>query len=224
MGGMNPDMWRAVDQKVISKLRTTDPALDAALARSAASELPQIQVAANQGKLLMILAMSLRATRILEVGTLGGFSTIYLSCGVGMGGEVISLELSPTHAAVARQNLADAGLASVAEVIEGPAIESMKAMVDRNEPQFDMVFIDADKGQMPEYFELAVRLTRSGGLIIADNVIRGGAVLDEHSADPAVAGTLRLFRQAGEDPRVHATAVQMVGEKGYDGMLIAVVR
>jgi predicted O-methyltransferase YrrM len=180
-------------------------------------------VSASQGKLLSVLARSITAHRILEIGTLGGYSTIWLARALAPGGHLISLELEPRHAEVAQQNLASAGLTDRAEIRVGPALESLEALGAAGEPPFDLVFIDADKQSNAEYFAWAVRLTHPGSLIIVDNVVRRGRVADPTGADSAALGVRRLLDAMAAEPRVDATTVQTVGSKGYDGFAIGIV-
>jgi predicted O-methyltransferase YrrM len=219
---MSEETWHAVDDFIGRQLVGPDPGLDHALTASAAAGLPRIQVSAAQGKQLMLLARLRGARSILEVGTLGGYSTIWLARGLAADGRLVTLEVSPKHAEVARANLAHAGLAGVVDVRVGPALETLPVLAAER-ATFDMVFIDADKPNGPNYFAWAVRLATPGALIVVDNVIRGGAVIDASSTDPNVQGTRRLYEQVAAEPRVTATAVQTVGDKGYDGFLMAIV-
>ncbi|MFH9349790.1 O-methyltransferase [Kitasatospora sp. NPDC017646] len=216
--------WNAVDAYLSEQLVGHDPALEAATAAADAAGLPKIAVAPNQGKLLHLLALTQGARRILEVGTLGGYSTIWLARALPADGTLISLELDPGHAEVARGNLARAGLAEVAEVRVGRAADSLAALVDHGEEPFDLVFIDADKPSNPEYFCRALQLTGPGSLIIVDNVVRGGAIADAASTDPAVVGTRALHELIAAEPRVTGTSVQTVGSKGYDGFTLVRVQ
>ncbi|MFE4518413.1 O-methyltransferase [Kitasatospora sp. NPDC056783] len=216
--------WDAVDAYFSEKLVGDDPVLAAATAAATAAGLPEIAVAPNQGKLLHLLALTQGAKRILEVGTLGGYSTIWLARALPADGRLISLELDGRHAEVARANLAAAGLAEVAEVRLGRAADSLGELVEQGAEPFDLVFVDADKPSNPEYFRRALQLTRPGSLIIIDNVVRGGAVADPDSTDPAVLGTRALHELIAAEPRVSATAVQTVGSKGYDGFTLVRVR
>ena len=222
---MSQDQWHSVDRYLESFLTPDDPALTAALAASDAAGLPQIAVSPLQGKLLHLLAQAQGARRILEVGTLGGYSTICLARALPAGGRLISLELDPTHAKVARQNLAHAGLADLTTVLEGPALASLDQLIQAREqakePAFDLVFIDADKPNNPNYFERALSLTHPGSTIIVDNVVRSGQIADASVTDPRVQGTRDLFARVQREPRVSATVIQTVGSKGYDGFLLA---
>jgi predicted O-methyltransferase YrrM len=221
---MTQSLWSAVDDYMVSALTPSDPALDAALADSKAGGLPPINVAPNQGKLLQILAQIVGAKRILEVGTLGGYSTIWLARALPADGKLISLEFSPKHAEVARANLVRAGLADRVEVRVGPALDSLPGVEADAKAPFDLVFIDADKRNNPHYFTWALKLTRPGGLIVVDNVVRGGSVLKEDSDDPDVQGVRQVIALMGAEPRVNATAIQTVGSKGHDGLAIAWVK
>ncbi|MGQ0841791.1 O-methyltransferase [Actinokineospora sp.] len=215
------DRWHAVDDYLCDTLLPEDPVLAAALAASAAAGLPEIAVAPNQGRLLNLLARVHGARRVLEIGTLGGYSAIWLARALPEGGSLVSLEYEPRHAEVARSNLARAGFDGVAQVRVGAALELLPALAD--EDPFDFVFIDADKPNNPHYFAWALRLTRSGAVIVVDNVVRGGAVADAGSDDPAVLGTRSVLAMMAADPRVEATAVQTVGSKGHDGFAVALV-
>jgi predicted O-methyltransferase YrrM len=218
---MTQSLWTALDDYFVSALAPSDAVLDQALADSKAGGLPPINVAPNQGKLLQLLAATIGARRILEVGTLGGYSTIWLARALPADGKLISLEFSPHHAEVARANLARAGFADLVEVRVGPALDSLPGVqADTKEP-FDLVFIDADKRNNPHYFTWALKLTRPGGLIIVDNVVRGGAVLQAESQDPDVLGVRQVIALMAAEPRVSATAIQTVGSKGHDGLAIA---
>ncbi len=217
------DQWRAVDHYLCDHLIENDPVLLGALARSDAAGLPAINVAPNQGKLLHLYARMIAAGRILEIGTLGGYSAIWLARALRAGGRLVTLELDPKHADVARANLDAAGLHDRAEVRVGPALASLDAMIAAGEAPFDFIFIDADKRLIPEYYERALTLARSGTLIVVDNVVRGGAVIDADTADPSVEGVRRFMAIVRTDRRVTATAVQTVGIKGYDGFALLIV-
>ncbi|MFE6051563.1 O-methyltransferase [Kitasatospora sp. NPDC056446] len=216
--------WDAVDAYFSETLVGPDPVLESAEAAADAAGLPKIAVAPNQGKLLHLLALTQGAKRILEVGTLGGYSAIWLARALPADGTLLTLEIDPRHAEVARRNLAAAGLEKVAEVRLGRAADSLAALVEQGVEPFDLVFIDADKPSNPEYFRRALQLTRPGSLIIVDNVVRGGAVADADSTDPAVLGTRALHELIAAEPRVTATSVQTVGSKGYDGFTLARVQ
>jgi len=216
--------WTAVDDFISDALIPGDAVLEAALADSATAGLPAINVTAPQGRLLQILAQTLGAKAILEVGTLGGYSTIWLARALPAGGHLITLEIDPAAAKVARANFARAGLDGVIELRLGRAIDSLRALIAERRAPFDLVFIDADKASNADYFRAALDLTRAGSLIVVDNVVRGGAVVDTGSRDPNVEGTRRLYDAMGAEPRVSATAIQTVGSKGYDGFAVARVR
>ncbi|MFG3052471.1 O-methyltransferase [Kitasatospora sp. NPDC048239] len=221
---MSQQTWDAVDAYFSEALVGHDPALEAARAAADEAGLPPIAVAPNQGKLLHLLALTQGARRILEVGTLGGYSAIWLARALPADGELITLEIDPTHAGVARGNLARAGLDKIAEVRLGRAADSLAALVESGAEPFDLVFIDADKPSNPEYFTWALKLTRPGSLIIVDNVVRGGAVADADSTDPATVGTRRLHELIAAEPRVSGTSIQTVGTKGYDGFTLVRVQ
>ena len=214
-------VWDDVDDYFTTLLSPSDDTLVAALRDSDAAGLPPINVAPNQGKLLQLLAQIQGARRILEIGTLGGYSTIWLGRALPADGRLITFEYDTTHAEVARGNLARAGLDKIAEVRVGPALESLPKLADENPEPFDLVFIDADKVNNPHYVEWAVKLTRPGSLIIVDNVVRGGAVTDAGSTDPSVRGTRAALELIAAHPKLSGTAVQTVGTKGYDGFALA---
>jgi len=216
-------LWTAVDRYINELLVPHDPALDSALKASAAAGLPEIQVAPNQGKLLNMLARMLGARAILEIGTLGGYSTIWLGRALPRDGRLITLEADPKHAEVARGNIARAGLAGIVEVRLGPALETLPKIAAERRGPFDLIFIDADKASIPEYFTWSLELSRPGSLIIVDNVVRGGAVIEPTSEDVSVQGVRKFFSMLAAEPRVTATAIQTVGIKGYDGLAIALV-
>ncbi|MFJ2826475.1 O-methyltransferase [Streptomyces sp. NPDC087263] len=213
--------WNDVDDYFTTLLAPADEALTAALRDSDAAGLPPIHVAPNQGKLLHLLAQIQGARRILEIGTLGGYSTIWLGRALPADGRLITFEYDPTHAEVARGNLARAGLDKIAEVRVGPALESLPKLAEENPEPFDLVFIDADKVNNPHYLEWAVKLTRPGSLIIVDNVVRGGTVTDAGSTDPSVRGTRAALELIATHPKLSGTAIQTVGSKGYDGFALA---
>ena len=218
------DAWRDVDLYLAGKLLGDDPVLDAALRANAEGGLPAIDVSPVQGKLLHLLARTAGARRILEIGTLGGYSTIWLARAVPEDGEVVTLEIDPHHAAVARANLDRAGVGERVEIRVGPALETLAALQAAGEAPFDLVFIDADKQNNANYVKAALDLARRGALIIVDNVVREGRVLETESADPMVQGTRRLFDMLAAEPRLDATAIQTVGVKKWDGLVVALVR
>ena len=217
-------VWSSVDRYFGAALGDGDAALADGLRASAAAGLPPIQVSPLQGKLLHLLARAIGARRILEIGTLGGYSTSWLARALPADGRLISLELEPKHAELARANLERAGVADRAEVRVGPATEGLAQLVRERAEPFDLVFIDADKPGYPEYLDGALRLARVGTLIVADNVVRRGDVADPGSTDPSVVGVRRMTERISREPRLAATVVQTVGAKGYDGMTLALVQ
>jgi predicted O-methyltransferase YrrM len=218
---MSQELWTDVDRYLADLLVPPDPALDAAQADSAAAGLPSISVTPNQGKLLMLMTQVLGARSILEIGTLGGYSTIWLARGLPSGGRLITLEVDSKHAAVARKNITRAGLAEVVELRLGSALDTLPRLAAEGKGPFDLIFIDADKQNIPDYFAWSLKLSRVGSLIIVDNVVRKGAVLDPASKDASVQGVRRFYEILAAEPRVSATAIQTVGSKGYDGMAFA---
>jgi len=216
---MSEKLWTAVDRYIDDALVAPDAALDAALQASSKAGLPAIAVSPSQGKLLHLMARAQGARRILEIGTLGGYSAIWLARGLAPGGRLITLEALEKHAAVARANLERARLADRVEIRVGKALDTLPQLAG----PFDLTFIDADKQNNAEYFRWALKLSRPGSLIIVDNVVRDGAVIDAASRDAAVQGVRRLYELIAAEPRVAATAVQTVGVKGYDGFAIALV-
>jgi predicted O-methyltransferase YrrM len=217
----NDTLWSAVDRYIQSALLPPDAALDEALRANAAAGLPAIDVSPTQGKLLHLLAQLHGARDILEIGTLGGYSTIWLARALPPGGRLVTLEALAKHADVARANVARAGLAGLVDVRVGAALETLPILEKEGRRPFDLVFIDADKENNAAYVDWALRLTRPGSVIVVDNVVRNGAVLDEGSTDPRVQGTRRLYEALTREPRLDATAVQTVGTKGYDGFVLA---
>jgi predicted O-methyltransferase YrrM len=217
------ELWKAVDQYITDQLIPADPVLDEAQAANAAAGLPAIDVAPNQGKLLHLLARVAGARRILEIGTLGGYSTTWLARALPEGGHLITLEADAKHAEVARRNIARAGLDQIVNLRLGAALDTLPQLVEEGEGPFDLVFIDADKQNIPSYLTWALKLSRKGTLILIDNVIRDGEVIDASSDDPRVQGARRLFDMLKSEPRLQATALQTVGSKGYDGFVMAVV-
>jgi predicted O-methyltransferase YrrM len=223
---MTDDMgerWGAVDGYIRNHLLGPDPQLDAALAANSAGGLPAIDVSPPQGKMLHLLARIAGAKRVLEVGTLGGYSTIWLARALPDDGRLISLEVSPHHADVARTNIANAGLADKVEIRVGPALETLAGMQAAKEGPFDLVFLDADKENNANYVQAALTLTRPGSVIIVDNVVREGGILDANNSDPMIVGTRRLYEMLASEPRLSATAVQTVGSKHWDGFVLALV-
>jgi len=220
---MSQDQWTAVDRYVTDLFVVRDPALENALATSAAADLPAINVSPAQGKLLHLLARAHGARNILELGTLGGYSTIWLARALPAGGRLITLEANPKHAAVARANIAYAGLTRVVELRVGQAIETLPQLAAEKLGPFDLIFIDADKPGYPDYLFWALELSQPGSLIIADNVVRNGEVANAASTDPNVQGVRRYNALLAAEPRVTATVLQTVGSKGYDGLAVALV-
>lgn len=220
---MTQEQWTRVDEYFTDLLVRPDPKLEAALKASDAAGLPQIQVASNQGKLLMLLARAQGARRILEIGTLGGYSTIWLARALPSDGRLVTLEAVPTHAAVARGNIERAGFAKVVQVRLGRALETLPQLAAEGLGPFDFIFLDADKRTYPEYLEWCLKLSRRGTMIVADNVVRDGAVIDSASRNADVRGVRRFLERLSTDPRVSATAIQTVGSKGYDGIALAVI-
>jgi predicted O-methyltransferase YrrM len=217
----NDPKWTAVDGYINGLLNSPDSSLDAALADSEAAGLPSINVAANQGKFLHLLARLAGAKRILEIGTLGGYSTIWLARALPPDGKLITLEADPNHAKVARSNLARAGVAERVQLYFGKALETLPSLA--GDAPFDFIFVDADKQNNAAYLDWAIRLSRPGSVIIVDNVIRSGDIVDANSSDDRVTGTRRFFEAFAKDKRVTGTAIQTVGAKGYDGFAIAIV-
>jgi predicted O-methyltransferase YrrM len=220
---MSTDQWTAVDRYLADLLIAPDAALEAALQDSTAAGLPAISVTPNLGKLLYLLARVQGAKNILEFGTLGGYSTIWLARALPPGGRLITLEAEPKHAEIARKNIARAGLSDVVEVRVGQALDLLPGVAADMRAPFDFVFIDADKPNNPKYFARSLELCRAGSLIIVDNVIRDGAVIDEKSSDASVQGVRRMNEMLRDEKRVTVTALQTVGSKGYDGFAIALV-
>lgn len=220
---MGQKTWSAVDDYVAENLLPADAALEAALRSNRSAGLPSIDVSPAQGKLLHLLARLNGAKRILEIGTLGGYSTIWLARALPEQGKLVTLELDARHAEVARANFETAGLSGRIELRVGPALTSLEDMGEEKTEPFDFIFIDADKPNNPTYLAWAMKLSRPGTVIVCDNVIRDGAVLDGSGRDPNVEGARAAFSFIAGEPRLHATAIQTVGAKGYDGFAIAVV-
>ena len=217
------EQWARVEHYLTDLLVRPDPALEAALEAGAAAGLPRGEVSPSQGKLLELLARIQGARAILEIGTLGGYSTIWLARALPPGGRLITLELDAEYARVARANIDNAGLAGVIELRIGPALETLPQLAAEGCGPFDLIFIDADNQSNPEYLAWALALSRRGTLIVADNVVRGGAVADPGDVDPRVQGIRRFYELLAAEPRVSATAIQTVGAKGYDGFALVLV-
>jgi predicted O-methyltransferase YrrM len=220
---MTQKTWTAVDNYVSEMLVGPDAVLKAALEASADAGLPEIAVAPNQGKLLMLLARSIAARNILELGTLGGYSTIWLARALPKGGRVVTLEAVPRHAEVARANFARAGLATMIDLRLGKALDLLPKLAAEKPEPFDLIFIDADKQNIPDYFTWSLKLARPGSMIIVDNVIRDGEVINAKSRNSSVRGVRRFNEVLKAEKRVSATAIQTVGIKGYDGFALALV-
>ncbi len=220
---MSNDQWALVDSYIVDRLMPVDPVLEAALAANAAAGLPAHDVSPAQGKFLHLIARMIGARRILEIGTLGGYSTIWLARALPPDGRVVTLEADPLHAKIALSNLERAGLGDRIDLCIGPALKTLPGIeADRPGP-FDLIFIDADKTNNPGYLEWAIKLGRPGAVIIGDNVVRNGAIADANSTDPSVQGVRRFFDMLANDPRVSATAIQTAGSKGWDGFVLAVL-
>jgi len=220
---MTRELWSAVDHYIAGLLVPADPVLDATLQASADAGLPSIQVSPLQAKLLHVLARLQGARNILEIGTLGGYSAIWLARALPPGGRLLTLEADAKHADVARASFARAGLTGVIELRLGPALDTLPQIAAEGHGPFDLIFIDANKNHMAEYFDWALKLSRRGSVIIADNVIRNGGVIDTASTDPDIQGVRRFNERLAAESRVSATEIQTVGSKGYDGFALAVV-
>lgn len=218
------DVWQAVDKYLGQRLLPADPVLEEALRSAAAAGLPEISVSPAQGKFLHLLARICRARRVLELGTLGGYSAIWLARALPADGTLVTLEAQPAFAEIARANIARAGLADRVEIIVGAALDTLPALKERAEEPFDLVFIDADKPNSLEYIRWALQLSRPGSVIVLDNVVRQGALADSTSRDENVAGMRRVFDFLPTEPRLSATALQTVGVKGYDGFALLLVQ
>jgi predicted O-methyltransferase YrrM len=221
---MPNETWTAIDRYLSDLFVPADAALDAALADSNAAGLPDIQISPSQGKFLHLLARLHGARNILELGTLAGYSTIWLARALPPGGRLVTLEYEPKHAEVARKNLARAGLADIVDICVGPALETLPQLAAQTRGPFDMVFIDADKENYPQYLDWAIALSRPGGLIIADNIVQQGSVIDAADETPKLAGIRRFNEKLAADPRLVAAALQVVGCKGHDGLALALVK
>ena len=221
---MSKKTWTAVDDYIVASLFEADPVLDAVLAANRDQGLPAIDVSAAQGKLLSLLVRIRGASKVLEIGTLGGYSTIWMARGLPADGRIVSLELDPHHAKVARANFERAGVSDTIDLRVGPALRSLAALGGENAGPFDLIFIDADKPNNPNYLDWAMRLSRPGTVIVCDNVNRDGAVVHEKSGDANVEGARAAFSFIGRDKRLDGTAIQTVGAKGYDGFAIAIAK
>ena len=220
---MNQITWTAVDDYFCELLAPSDQVLDDALRRSDAAGLPRLNVTANQGKFLYLLAKIRGARRILEIGTFAGYSTIWLARALPNDGQLISIEFNRMNVDIAKANIAQAGLSDVVDLRMGKALDVLPRLVQDKTPPFDLIFIDADRPHTPEYLDWALKLSRSGTVIIADNVVRHGDIIDPDNTKPGVEGIRHFFQRMADEPRLSATALQTVGSKGYDGFSIAVV-
>jgi predicted O-methyltransferase YrrM len=220
---MTNELWTAVDGYICDLLVHSDPALDKVLEESTAAGLPPIAVTPNLGKLLYLLARIQGAKNILEIGTLAGYSTIWLARALPPGGRLITLEADAKHAEIARANIARAGLANVVELRLGNALNTLPQLAAEGRGPFDLIFVDADKQSSAEYFAWSLKLSRRGSLLVFDNVVRDGAVIDSANDNPSVQGIRRFNEVLAAEPRVSATAIQTVGSKGYDGFALALV-
>jgi predicted O-methyltransferase YrrM len=220
---MSENLWTNVDDYFAGLFLPSDSALDETLSQSAAANLPPISVAPNQGKLLELLATMHRSRRILEIGTLGGYSTIWLARALPSDGSLVTLELETSHAEVARKNIDRAGVGALVDIRIGPAVTSLQDLIDEDAEPFDFIFIDADKDGYPKYLELSLQISRPGTVIVADNVVRDGEVANSTSADERVKGVRAFLEMAAANDRIEGTAIQTVGSKGYDGFALLVV-
>lgn len=221
---MTEGTWSTVERYISDRLVHPDAALDAALAASEAAGLPAINVSPNQGKLLHMLALLVGARQILEIGTLGGYSTIWMARALPRGGRLVTLEADSRHAELARRNIEAAGVGPLVDIRLGTALDTLPRIAAEAGDPFDLVFIDADKTNTVPYFDWALKLSRPGSVIVVDNVVRKGAVTDPASRDNDVQGMRRFYERVEAEPRVTATAIQTVGSKGYDGFAIAIVK
>jgi predicted O-methyltransferase YrrM len=221
---MTEDIWSTVERYISDALVRPDAALDAALAASDAAGLPPINVSPNQGKLLHMIALLVGAKRILEIGTLGGYSTIWMARALQPGGRLVTLEADAKHAELARRNIDAAGAGALVDIELGTALETLPRLAATSQEPFDLVFIDADKINTVSYFDWALKLSRPGTVIVVDNVVRKGAVTNPASSDKDVQGMRRFYERLAGERRVTATAIQTVGSKGYDGFAIAIVK
>ncbi|MDP5274926.1 O-methyltransferase [Chengkuizengella axinellae] len=220
----NLEIWNDVDVYFSTKLRANDQIMDSILTANTEADLPAIDVSPNQGRLLYLLAKLKGAKNILEIGTLGGYSSVWLGRALPEEGRLTSLEYSPNHANVARENIKQAGLEDKIEVIVGAALDSLQMLEEKSDPRFDFIFIDADKPNNPNYLKWALKLAKPGAVIIGDNVVRSGNVIDEASDDLGVQGTRQFIDLLSEESRIESTAIQTVGAKGYDGFVLGIVK
>jgi len=221
---MDQVLWTAVDKYFSKILVGDDPVMEEVLKTNAAEGLPPWDVSVNQGKLLQLLAQTLQARQILEIGTLGAYSTIWMARALPKDGKIISLEFDPKYAEVALSNIRRAGFADIVEVRVGKALDTLPRLLEESRGPFDLIFIDADKNNNANYFSWAIKLSRPGTMIIVDNVVRNGSVIDTNSKDPSIQGVQRLNEMLSRETRVSATAIQTVGTKGWDGFILAIVK
>ncbi|KZZ84434.1 O-methyltransferase [Bacillus sp. SJS] len=215
------ELWKDVDHYFSTKLHPADPIMDAVLKANTDANLPSIDVSPNQGKLLYLLAKLKGAKNILEVGTLGGYSSIWLARALPDDGHLTTLEFDPKHAKVAKENIRNAGLEKKIDVVVGAALDTLPSLKGK---AFDFIFIDADKPNNPHYLKWALELSKPGAVIIGDNVVREGHVMDENHDDPSVQGVRQFIDLLSDDPRIDSTAIQTVGAKGYDGFALGIVK
>ena len=220
---MSQDQWTAIDTYFTDHLHGEDAALEHALAASNDAGLPHISVSPNQGKFLMLMALAIGAKRVLEIGTLGGYSTIWLGRGIAAGGHIDTLELNPDNAEVARKNIHTAGLENHVQIHVGKALDTLQDLIRLETAPYDLIFIDADKASLADYLEWSLKLSRVGTVIISDNVVRNGRIADSTTTNPDVLGAQRFVEMVGANPRLETTAIQTVGSKGYDGFAMTVV-
>ncbi|WP_456271122.1 O-methyltransferase [Bacillus sp. AK031] len=216
--------WEQADQYFSEKLLGEDSIMESILKRNKESGLPEIDVSPNQGKFLHLLVKLNGARRILEIGTLGGYSSVWMGRALPEDGQLVTLEYSEKHASVAEENIRSAGLENKISIMTGPALDTLPTLKEKGYPEFDLIFIDADKPNNPHYLNWALEFSRPGTVIICDNVVRKGNVIDEHSEDPSIIGTRQMIDLLSGNPRIDSTAVQTVGSKGYDGFVIGIVK
>ncbi|MGF2616004.1 O-methyltransferase [Rossellomorea vietnamensis] len=218
------ERWHAVDEYFSEKLQSKDTLMDLILQKNRDAGLPSIDVSPNQGKFLHLLVKLKGAKKILEIGTLGGYSTVWMAKALPEDGELLSLEFSEKHAAVANENIRSAGLENKVNILTGPAMDTLPTLKDKGYDHFDFIFIDADKSNNPYYFQWAMKLSRPGTVIIVDNVVRKGNIVEKDSEDPNITGTREMFDLLSGDSRIDSTGIQTVGSKGYDGLLFGIVK
>lgn len=221
---MSEELWSSLDAFYADRIHANDPVLDRALERSREAGLRNIAVSKTQGKMLMLLVMATRAQRVLEVGTLGGYSALWMARGLSNGGTVVTLEKDPDIADIARQNIEEAGASDRIDIRLGNATETLRAMTEDGTEPFDLIFIDADRENLPTYLDLTLKLAHPGTMLVADNMVRRGYVADETRNTPELRGVRQFLELVGEDPRMECTVLQTVGDKGHDGFAMCVVR